>query len=70
MATCTFGQQLLLDRATELVAPELRSRFRARINRAGGRGGAPWETDQLVRVVNMTLLEFLCEAGAGWRPGR
>ena len=62
MATCTFGHQLLLDGATELVAPALRARFLARIDQAGGRGGALWDTDSFVRVVNTVLLEFLCEA--------
>ena len=62
MATTTFGQQLLLDRATELVAPPLRARFLARIDQAGGRGGDTWDTDEFVRVVNATLLGFLCEA--------
>jgi hypothetical protein len=51
MATCNFDQQLLLDRATELVEPAIRGRFLARIVQIGGRRrGAVWNTDQFIRA--------------------
>jgi hypothetical protein len=59
MATCTFGQQLFLDRATELVPSSQRARFLSRVDRIGARYVA-WETDLLVRVVTVALLEFQC----------
>jgi hypothetical protein len=67
MSTYSFGQQLFLDRASELVAPALRERFLASIEEAERRcPGGTWDTDdEFIRVVNSTLVEFIVASRGG-----